>query len=225
MKDAGKIPSSRESLWVKENKKRVKIGLAYDKAFTFYYQENIEALEDNNAKIIKFSPCEDEMIPDVDGIYIGGGYPEIFSKELERNISMRKSIKKFHMDGRPIYAECGGLMYLMKALDSAKMCGIYPHIAKMTKNVQGLSYVIAKVENNNIISSKGEIIKGHEFHYSKIKITGNPKFAFRIMRGRGIVNSKDGLISNNTLANYMHIHVASYPKFAANFTRAALECG
>ncbi|MDP3486038.1 MAG: cobyrinate a,c-diamide synthase, partial [Methanobacteriaceae archaeon] len=96
MKSAGKIPSDREELWKKENNKKVKIAVALDEIFTFYYQENLEALEDNHAKIVPFSPYHDEELPDVDALYIGGGYPEIFSYELEKNHSMRQDIKKFH---------------------------------------------------------------------------------------------------------------------------------
>ncbi len=227
MKNAGKISSDREDLWEKGNTRKVKIGVALDEIFTFYYQENLDALEDNNAQIVPFSPYHHEELPDVDALYIGGGYPEIFSKELENNISMRKSIKQFYLDERPIYGECGGLMYLTNSINDHKMCEIFPYPSVMTDKVQGLSYVISQAQEDNIISKKGDIFRGHEFHYSKVKIDSNsqktPEFAFKILRGRGILDAKDGLMSKNTVASYVHTHAAACPGFASNLARNAWE--
>ncbi len=223
MKNAEKVKGEREPLWQVKNNKKVKIGVAYDEAFNFYYIENLEALKDNKAHLYYFSPIHDEEIPDVDGIYIGGGYPEIFAKELEKNASMRDSIKKFHEDGKPIFGECGGLLYLSRSLDGHEMCDIFPYKSSMTRKVQGLSYVIAKSEIDNIISPRAEIFRGHEFHYSNIQVTGNPRFAFKIQRGKGIKEGMDGLTSKKTLASYIHIHAASCPTFAATLTSNALD--
>ncbi|MGB9936345.1 MAG: Ni-sirohydrochlorin a,c-diamide synthase [Methanobacterium sp.] len=224
MKSAGKLPKGREDTWLQENHNKVKIGVAMDEVFNFYYTENLEALKANNAEIIHFSPLKDEEIPEVDALYIGGGYPEIFAKELETNESMRKSVLKFHEDGNPIYGECGGLMYLTNSINGKKMCGIFNYDSKMTKKVQGLSYVIAESNKDNIITKKGEQFRGHEFHYSKVLLNGaNPEFAFKILRGRGIADSMDGLIKKNTIASYMHTHTAACPQFALNLTRSAGE--
>ncbi len=223
MKNAGKIPTHQEKLWKKEKGRKVKIGVAQDEIFTFYYQENLESLQDNNACLVPFSPYHDMELPDVDAIYIGGGYPEVFSRELESNHSMRESIRKFHQENRPIYAECGGLMYLMDSINQHKMCGVFPYPAEMTSQVQGLSYVIARAQKDNIITQKGDVFRGHEFHYSRIKLSGEPGFAFEILRGKGITNSKDGLIDKNALASYVHTHAAACPGFASNFTRNAAE--
>ncbi|MCK9151172.1 Ni-sirohydrochlorin a,c-diamide synthase [Methanobacterium alcaliphilum] len=223
MGNAGKISSEREDLWQITNRKKVKVGVALDEIFTFYYKENLEALEDNSAKVIPFSPYHDEEVPDVDALYIGGGYPEIFAGELEKNQKMLQSVKKFHLDGRPLYAECGGLMYLMQSINQHKMSGVFPYPATMTKKVQGLSYVIAKAQENNIISKKGDIFRGHEFHYSKIKTDNHAKFAFEIIRGKGIINSQDGIMEKNTVASYVHTHAAACPGFAANLTKNAAE--
>ena len=224
MKNSGKIPEGREDNWIQENNKKVKVGIPMDEVFNFYYIENIEALKANNADIVYFSPFKDDNIPDVDALYIGGGYPEIFAKELENNGSMRKSILKFHLDGNPIYGECGGLMYLMRSINGKKMCGIFNYDVQMTKKVQGLSYVIAKANTNNIITKKGDIFRGHEFHYSEVFLNGNkPKFAFQILRGKGIINSMDGLMKNNTVATYIHTHTAACPNFALNLIQSALK--
>ncbi|MEG3223958.1 MAG: cobyrinic acid a,c-diamide synthase [Methanobacteriales archaeon Met13] len=224
MKGAGDLPSGREDIWKKGSKKRIKIGVARDEVFTFYYQENLESLEANHADLVYFSPLNDEEVPDVDGIYIGGGYPEIFAPELEANHSMRESVAKFHQDGRPIYAECGGLMYLTRGINQHEMCGVFPYSSQMTKKPQALSYTISDVIEDNIILKKGETYRGHEFHYSKVTIEGkSPKFAFEVRRGRGIHSNKDGMMSKKTLASYVHTHVAACPPFPANFTDSARD--
>lgn len=211
-------------LWNKNNKIPVKIGVALDEVFNFYYTENLESLEENNAKLIYFSPYKDEKLPDVDALYIGGGYPEIFSKELGANGSMRVDINNFHKENKPIYGECGGLIYLSQSIDGVKACDILPYPSKMTDKVQGLSYVVAKSNKDNLISKKGEIFRGHEFHYTKLIVDkannkNKPKFAIDIQRGKGIINGMDGIFLGNTLANYVHIHICSCPNFAYNFTR------
>jgi cobyrinic acid a,c-diamide synthase len=224
MKGAGKLPDGRESLFKEENKKRVKIGIARDEVFSFYYQDNLESLEANNAELVYFSPLHDEKVPDVDGIYIGGGYPEVFGKELESNQNMRTSIKKFHQSERPLYAECGGLMYLTRSINQHEMCDVFPYNSHMTQKPQALSYVIARAGCDNIIIGEGETFHGHEFHYSKLELEGkNPKFAFEILRGRGVNGSMDGLMSKNTLASYVHTHVAACPSFASKLVKTALN--
>lgn len=222
MKGAGKLPEGREPLFQQKNTRKVKMGIAQDEVFTFYYQDNLEALEANNAELVYFSPLHDEEVPDVDGIYIGGGYPEIFARELEANKNMRSSIKKFHQEARPIYAECGGLMYLTRSINQHQMCDVFSYDSHMTKKPQALSYVIARAAQDNIIIPEGETFHGHEFHYSKLEVEGRkPKFAFEIMRGRGITDSMDGLMSKNTLASYVHTHVAACPTFASRLVMTA----
>lgn len=224
MKEAPKINSNLEPIWNKLNKEKVKIGVAYDEVFNFYYKENIESLEANRAKIEYFSPLKDESIPDVDGIYIGGGYPELFSKELSNNKTMLKDIKDFHLANRPIFAECGGLMYLMNSIHDDKMSGIYPYKSILTDHVQALKYTITEVQEDNIISKKGEVINGHEFHYSKVLVDNlQNKLAFKITRGKGSYNNQDGFMSRNTLASYVHTHVAAMPDFGGNLTISAKE--
>jgi len=224
MKDAGKLPEGREDLWQIHNRKKVRMGVAMDEVFTFYYRDNLDALEENKADLIYFSPLNHDEIPDVDGLYIGGGYPEIFAGGLESNQSMRNSILKFHQENRPIYAECGGLMYLSQSINNHKMCNVFKYDSLMTRKPQALSYVISKATRKSIIAEKDDIIKGHEFHYSKIDLGGaEPDFAFEILRGKGIINNMDGLISKNTVASYIHTHTSAYPSFASNFAISARE--
>ena len=215
-KTAPKITGKTIPIWNKLNKQSVKIGVAYDEVFNFYYKENIESLEANNARIEYFSPLNDENLPDVDGLYIGGGYPELFSKKLSKNTQMLRDIKKFHNESRPIFAECGGLMYLMNSI----------HKAVLTDKVQALKYTIAEVQKDNIISKKGEVFHGHEFHYSKVIVNDlkNP-LAFKITRGKGSYNHQDGFMEKNTLASYVHTHVAAMPDFAGNLCISSRELG
>ena len=216
--------NSSSELWKTANKNPVKIGVAMDEVFNFYYTENFESLEDNNAKLIFFSPYKDEELPDVDALYIGGGYPEVFAKDLQANESMRTAINKFHNNGNPIYGECGGFIYLSKSIDGFKTCNVLPHHSQMTDKVQGLSYVIAKSYEDNLISNKDEIFRGHEFHYTKLCVNDDlAKFSFDIQRGRGIINNQDGITLGNTLANFVHIHACSCPNFAYNFTKNISE--
>jgi cobyrinic acid a,c-diamide synthase len=225
-KSAPKITSKTIPIWNKLNKEPVKIGVAYDEVFNFYYKENIESLEANHAKIEYFSPLNDEGLPDVDGLYIGGGYPELFSKELSDNSQMLKDIKKFHDESRPIFAECGGLMYLMNSIHDDRMVDVYPYKAVLTDRVQALKYTIAEVQEDNIISKKGETFHGHEFHYSKVIVNElkNP-LAFRITRGKGSYELQDGFMEKNTLASYVHTHVAAMPDFAGNLCISSRELG
>ena len=225
-KEAPKISSELVPIWNKLNKQPVKIGVAYDEVFNFYYKENIESLEVNNAKIEYFSPRNDEDLPDVDSLYIGGGYPELFSKELGKNRTMINQIKKFHDESRPIFAECGGLMYLMNSIHDDKVVNIYPYRAVLTDRVQALKYTIAEVKEDNIISKKGEVFHGHEFHYSKVIVDElkNP-MAFKITRGKGSFNSMDGFMEKNTLASYVHTHVAAMPDFGGNLAISSYELG
>ena len=213
----------KNKMWKTGNKSKVKIAVAKDEIFSFYYQETFDALEDNNAKIIYFSPYKDEEIPDADALYIGGGYPEIFKKELCSNVSMKNSIKNFHNNNSPIYAECGGLIYLSKSIDGLNMVNALPYNSKMTSHIQGLSYVVAKASKDSIISDTGDLFRAHEFHYTKIYPDDNASYVFDIQRGTGISNSHDGIVVGNTLANYIHIHPCSYTNFAYNFTKNIAE--
>ena len=181
-------------LWKTGNKTPIKIGVAIDEIFTFYYKETLESLEDNGAKIVPFSPYKDEEIPDVDALYIGGGYPEVFKKDLSQNETMLKSINKFHKEDRPIYGECGGLIYLSESIDGLGMVNAIPYSAEMTPRVQGLNYVVARSNRDNLISEKGDIFRAHEFHYTKLNIDSTEDLVFDVLRGRGVLNNMDGVI-------------------------------
>ncbi|MFB3766654.1 MAG: cobyrinate a,c-diamide synthase [Methanotrichaceae archaeon] len=191
----------------------IRIGVALDEAFCFYYQENLSELQRRGAELVFFSPISDKL-PDVDGIYIGGGYPELHARELEEGMA-REEIKAASMDGMPIYGECGGLMYLSEGLISEdtkyRMVGALPATTIMTKKLQALGYVEADVIRSNPIVQLGKAIRGHEFHYSRIECEGDARFAYKLKRGKGINSGFDGLVEHNTLGGYLHTHFYTYP--------------
>jgi cobyrinic acid a,c-diamide synthase len=213
--------TDNKTLW-EINKNRCTIGVAYDEVFNFYYWDNFDALEDNGAKIKFFSPLNDEDIPNCDILYFGGGYPEIFASELNKNKSMIESIRNF--DGK-IYGECGGLMYLTNSINGIEMLKILNCDSIMTENVQGLSYVKGAFTCNCSIGKEGCEFKAHEFHYSKLINIKEKLFAYKINRGRGIINNRDGIISKDgrALGGYAHQHCVGNPYFASTMVNSINE--
>ena len=189
------------------------IAVALDTSFNFYYQDNLEALRREGASLKFFSPVKDKKIPKCDGLYIGGGFPEILGSALEKNQIMKKSIKKLSEDNLPIYAECGGLMYLTKSILSQNkkysMIGLFDAETKMTKKMI-LNYTKARIISKIPISEKLRDFHGHEFHYSHLdSISSDSKFAYVLEIGEGIRKHQDGLIQDNTLASYGHLYFDS----------------
>ena len=188
----------------------VKIGIAHDSAFCFYYEDSFDELKLSGAELIFFSPMTDRL-PDVDGIYLGGGYPELFAKELSASPT-RGEIKRAAEDGMPIYGECGALLYLNESLEidrTYKMAGILPANSRMTGKLQALGYTEAETAIDSPIARKGKITRGHEFHYSITECDRDAAFVYKLRRGKGIIDGKDGLMEHNTMASYMHTHPAS----------------
>jgi cobyrinic acid a,c-diamide synthase len=188
----------------------VKVGIARDPAFCFYYQDMFDAFRYSGAEVVFFSPMAGE-VPDVDGIYLGGGYPELYAEILERSETTHK-LKSLASDGLPIYAECGGLLYLCKTYDvddrTYKLADVVPANTRMTNRLRALGYTEALPLNKNFCSHN---IRGHEFHYSLTECDRDARFAYKMLRGKGITDGFDGLIEHNTLAGYMHTHPASFP--------------
>jgi cobyrinic acid a,c-diamide synthase len=184
----------------------IKIAVAMDKAFCFYYEENLQLLRNNGAEIIFFSPMEDHSLPDgIKAIYLGGGYPELYGGQLSGNSSMINSIKDFAENGGVIYAECGGFVYLTEGIYDIDggfnpFVGIFPVKARMKKDRAYLGYREVVLQLDTIIGKKGDVCKGHEFHYSEI--SPMPKEIERVY-------DNVGYISKNCLASYVHIHFGS----------------
>ena len=189
------------------------IAVALDTSFNFYYQDNLEALQREGANLKFFSPVKDKKIPTCHGLYIGGGFPEILSDLLEKNQTMKKTIKKLSENNLPIYAECGGLMYLTKSILSDnkkhKMVGLFDAETKMTNKMK-LNYTKGKIIRKNPISEKLRNFQGHEFHYSQLdSVSADSKFAYDLEIGEGIKKYRDGMIEYNTLASYGHLYFDS----------------
>jgi cobyrinic acid a,c-diamide synthase len=200
----------------------VKIGVALDEAFNFYYADLFDILHIAGAEYIPFSPVHDRL-PDADGYIIGGGYPELFVKELEANDPMREAILEVSRNCSPIYAECGGLMYLTDHILIQKgwqgahmdtisgMCGVFSGQTRMPAR-RVVSYVEGTSRSNSPVGAAA--FRGHEFHYSEVVLSPDTHFAYQLSRGIGIHENLDGAIMNNTLGSYTHLHpVASAGMF------------
>ncbi len=202
------------------------IGVVRDAAFHFYYPENLEALEDRGAILRQISSFESCPLPPIDALYIGGGFPETHLEVLAGNSVLRASLKEEIEKGLPVYAECGGLMFLCRGIlrnDSTfPMTGIFPFDAVLEKKPQGHGYTVMECVNSNPFFPEGAVIKGHEFHYSRI--VGNYpafRFVFRLLRGHGIVPGWDGICYENVLAGYSHIHATGNSDWAEAMIRNA----
>ncbi len=199
---------------------RPRIGVLRDSAFQFYYTENLDALVQAGADLVVTSPLFEDNLPDVDALYIGGGFPETHAGRLAKNITYREQIKLLADQGLPIYAECGGLMYLGQQLTLEEgtfpMAGVLPLCFGFAKRPQGHGYTMLSVARPNPFFKLGQAIKGHEFHYSTVQnCTANPEsLAFDVERGSGVVNGRDGLCYRNVLATYTHIHALGTPQWA-----------
>lgn len=209
--------------------KTVKIGVLRDAAFQFYYSENLEALERAGAEIISINAMEEEKLPELDGLYIGGGFPETSAKELAANISFRESIKTAAENGLPIYAECGGLIYLGESIEIdgqlIPLTGVFPIHFGMSTKPQAHGYSIFKVKRENPFYPLEYQAKGHEFRYSTIlKWGGNmDDLSVEMERGTGFINGWDGLTRKNVFALYTHVHADGTSEWASGLVSKCLE--
>lgn len=205
------------------------IGIIRDAAFQFYYPENIDALKNAGARILFISPLSKESLPELDALYIGGGFPETHARELVENVAFRTRLKKMADAGLPVYAECGGLMYLGDSLvldgEVYPMAGVLPVVFGLSKKPQGHGYTIVSVDKPNPFLKVGTQFKGHEFHYSKVlEWRGNDdQLVFGMKRGAGFINGKDGVCHHNVLATYTHIHAQGLPEWAVSMVSNAIS--
>lgn len=199
---------------------RVTIGIIRDSAFQFYYPDNLDALTNLGADIVYISPLTQETIPPVDAIYMGGGFPETHAPQLAGNKAFRDGLKALAQKGLPIYAECGGLIFLGESIQlkdiTYPMSGILPIQFGLSRKPQGHGYTEVKVIHDNPFYTKGEILRGHEFRYSRILSIdySDQDMAFRMERGKGILEKKDGFFKYNTFGTYTHIHALGSPSWA-----------
>jgi cobyrinic acid a,c-diamide synthase len=192
------------------------------------YPESIAVLEAAGAEIICFSPVHDKNIPECHGLIFGGGFPEVFAAQLAANLSMKDAIMRAAENGMPIYAECGGFMYLtreIKNFDSRiyKMAGVIPISCKMNDSMRTVGYVTAKALTDNVIALKGDELRGHEFHFSNTEADENIPHAFEFTKNRTQEKYIAGFANQNILGSYLHLHFAGFPKAAERFVEVCTK--
>ena len=230
-KSAGKIETDLQEEGTMHSSismdKRPRIGFILDRSFWFYYPENLEILEKMGAQLVKIDSISNHEIPPLDALYIGGGFPECQAGALADNKAFLMSLKDSIEKGMPVYAECGGLMYLGESLKfdgkSYEMVGALPMEFFLEKRPQGHGYTVLEVDRENPYYPVGQVLKGHEFHYSRPVVAKGESLisAFAVKRGYGVDGVRDGICRKNLLATYTHIHAAGNPKWADGIIRAA----
>lgn len=231
-RNASPLSITEPGLEVKPRPKRVSIGVAYDRAFHFYYPDNLDEIKLRGCDLILFSPLQDRNLPkDVDALYFGGGYPEEYAETLAKNCEMQEAVRQFAKRGLPLYAECGGLMYLTQGIETTQgkrypMVGLLPVWSRMLPRLKSLGYVEVTLTNNSLWGERGAVLRGHEFHYSELAETvqNDPLWTtvYRMKRRRSEEIFTEGFQQNNVLASYVHLHWASQPRNVETFIN---QCG
>ena len=208
---------------------QVRIGVIKDAAFQFYYPDNLQALEQEGAEIVEINALTDPGLPMVDGLYIGGGFPETSAPVLSANSTFLGSLRERVKGGLPVYAECGGLIYLGESIELDgevfPLAGIFPVRFGLARRPQAHGYTVLKVDRSNPFYPRGLEIKGHEFRYSRIlEWRGEPEeLALEMARGTGFMGGRDGLVHGNVLALYTHIHSLGTPEWARGLVTRARQ--
>jgi cobyrinic acid a,c-diamide synthase len=212
----------------KESSKRVPMAIAQDEAFGFYYPDNLDLLTHFGASLRPVSPLHDDELPsDIRGIYIGGGFPELYARELESNTEFKKSLGEAARAGIPVYAECGGLMYISQGMvnfegDEHVMVGLVPGWARMQRGRMRMGYVVAQTLGDSILALRGQVLRGHLFHWSAMP-EPHDNAAYRILEPR---EQLEGFIrgpKSNILGSYLHLHFGSDPQLARRFVDACAD--
>jgi cobyrinic acid a,c-diamide synthase len=226
-RSAGALPSAeggQSSVSMRE--RTVRVGLAYDSAFCFYYEDNLDVLKAEGAELVEFSPLTDRELPQVDMLYLGGGYPELYAKRLAANVAMRQAVRSFAEAGGAVYAECGGMMYLTESIRDFEgqrhdMVGLFPAEAVMGRAAMTLGYRELRLSEACLLGAAGTSVRGHEFHYSTLEAHGPLHYAGALKDAQGNDKGPDGLVYRNTLAFYSHLHFGNLPALARSFIAAA----
>ncbi|MHB8057430.1 MAG: cobyrinate a,c-diamide synthase [Desulfuromonadaceae bacterium] len=209
----------------------VKIAVARDAAFCFMYEDNLRLLREAGAAVIFFSPLHDTVLPaDIHGIYLPGGYPELYAAELHKNVGMKEALRCAVAADLPLYAECGGFVYLTEGMDapdelpSADFVGIFPVRCRMLPRRKALGYRQAELTESAIIGEKGCVVRGHEFHYSEIGPMPEGVGRCYLVSRKGELLGLEGFRTRNCLGSYIHLHFGSNPDIAATFVAACRDC-
>ena len=200
----------------------VRIGVPSDHAFSFYYEDNLDLLREQGAEIVRFSPLDDDSLPSgLDALYLGGGYPELHAERLSGNREMLEEVRAFAASGKPIYAECGGMLYLSHSLsveaESYAMAGVLPLSMQMTDKLVQFGYVTVEFTKDCLLGRKGTVVRGHSFHYSRIASQGDLRTSYHVQYSLSGKEEMEGFQQGNVLASYIHLHFRANPAMAENF--------
>jgi cobyrinic acid a,c-diamide synthase len=203
----------------------VRVGVPSDHAFSFYYEDNLDLLREQGAEIVWFSPLTDASLPaGLDGLYLGGGYPELHAERLSGNRQMLDEVRTFAASGRPVYAECGGMLYLSESLsvdeDSYAMAGVLPLSMQMTDRLVQFGYVTVEFTEDCLLGRKGTVVRGHSFHHSRMASQGDVATNYHVQYSMSGKEEREGYRQGNVLASYIHVHFRANPAVAENFVAA-----
>jgi cobyrinic acid a,c-diamide synthase len=203
----------------------VRIGVPSDSAFSFYYEDNLDMLRKQGAEIVRFSPVNDSSLPPrLDALYLGGGYPELYAEQLSGNYQMLEEVREFAISGRPVYAECGGMLYLSNSLDvdgdKYAMAGVLPLSVQMTGKLVQFGYATVEFTDDCLLGRKGTVVRGHSFHYSQIVSRGDMTTSYHVQYSISGKEELEGFRRGNILASYLHLHFRANPAVAENFVAA-----
>jgi cobyrinic acid a,c-diamide synthase len=207
---------------------RCRLGYFTDRAFSFYYPENLQCLEKHGAELVAVEPQAEGRLPEIDGLYIGGGFPEVYAGQLANNRELAADLKRRVSSGLPVYAECGGLMYLASELvvgDSTyPMAGVLDLVVEQTSRPQGHGYEVASADVDNPFVEPGTTLTGHEFHYSRVVAGSDAKnTVLKVDRGTGLGDGRDGIVKGRVWGSYLHLHALATPLWAVGFLKLAAQ--
>jgi cobyrinic acid a,c-diamide synthase len=211
-----------------QNGDAVRIGVPSDTAFSFYYEDNLDLLRECGAEIVWFSPLKDSSLPaGLDGLYLGGGYPELHARELSGNRGMLEAVRVFATSGKPVYAECGGMLYLAESLcaggEDYPMAGVLPLSMKMTEKLVQFGYATVELTEDCLIGRRGLVVRGHSFHYSQIASQGEMEKCYRVQYSLSGLEELEGFRKGSVLASYIHLHFRTNPEMAESFVAATRQ--
>jgi cobyrinic acid a,c-diamide synthase len=207
----------------------LRVGVPSDHAFSFYYEDNLDLLRELGVEIVRFSPMHDVALPhDLDGLYLGGGYPELHAEQLSGNKTMLKDVRAFAASGKPVYAECGGMLYLAETLSTADrssyaMAGVLPLSMQMTERLVQFGYVTVEFTEDCLLGRAGTEVRGHSFHYSRISSQGEVATSYRVQYSMSGREELEGFRKGNVLASYIHLHFRANYAIAENFVMAVRQ--
>ncbi|MHB1699392.1 MAG: cobyrinate a,c-diamide synthase [Acidobacteriaceae bacterium] len=213
---------------LRQTSEQIRIGIARDQAFSFYYEDNLDLLQEQGATLVPFSPIRDRCLPpDLDALYLAGGYPELHAAQISENAAMLSAIREFVASGRPVYAECGGMIFLSRQLttrDGAaySMAGILPFEIEMTGRLVGFGYVNVELTNDCLLGKAGAALRGHSFHYSRISNEVQVATNYRLQYSLSGYKESEGYRQGNVLASYVHLHFRTEAAIARSFVEAAI---